>query len=634
MIIAFVMVRGRALPLRGDLLDRPVRVGSGRMSATGIVVAVVGLSAIIPAVEGAWPTAFAISGTAAMMALSVVLITGYAGQISLAQVTIAGVGALTAAWASSHGVPFLLAVLIAAGVAAGTGLVVALPALRCRGANLAVVTIGLSLCIESLVLTNPALTGGYNGYTLRPPEIFGWDINLLAHPERFDLIVSGALLLSAVVVSNVRRGRTGRRLLAIRSNERAAAVTGINVLGAKLYVFCLGSAIAGAAGALAASMYPRVDLSRYTSLGSITLLLNVVIGGSGFIASSALAGVGAGGGVFPQALANLDSRWGSVVVLASGAGALLVLVSHEHGIVDLWTVRLAALRARLPWTARRVRAVPRVGTARPSRGQATSLRIDGLSVSFGPVTAVKDVSLTVQSGEVVGLIGPNGAGKTTLIDAACGLVNSRGSVALGARQLGKLSVRARANAGLGRTFQGVELFDDMTVEENIASAAESRGIKSFLVDLVWPRRTAVPPIVSSAVEELELAPNLASYPDAMTTGKQRLVGIARSLANGPSILLMDEPTAGLDDDETAELGRLIRRLADEWGIGVLLVEHDINLVASICDRVVAMVHGEVVRDGTAAEVLTDVGVIEAYLGPGDPARGGASTAYPSTTVAT
>jgi sulfate-transporting ATPase len=629
-IVAFVMVRGRALPIRGELLDRPVRVGSGRLNVLGLVVTVLGLAALVPRLSGSWPTAFALTVTAGMVAVSIVLITGYAGQISLAQLTIAGVGALTAAWASSHGMPFLVSVLLAAATATATGLIVALPALRCRGANLAVVTIGLSLCIESLVLTNPTLIGGYAGYTLRAPTVFGAHVDLLTHPDRFGFVVSAAFVISAILVANVRRGRTGRRLLAVRSNERAAAVSGINVLTVKLYAFGLGSAISGTAGALMAYMYPRADLSGYTTLGSITLLLNVVIGGTGFIASSALAGVGAPGGVLPQVVSELDSRWGSIVTVVSGAGVLLVLASHPHGLVDVWASRADKLRRQL--RARRAPvATPHSGSSpspadRPesARGarQLTALTITDLSVSFGSVKAVRGVNLAVRSGEVVGLIGPNGAGKTTVVDAVTGLVRAHGRVALGECRIDGLAVRARTAAGISRTFQAVELFDDMTVSENIRSAAERTDNASFLLDLVWPRREPLPDVALAAVQELELNADLDAYPESMTTGRQRLVGIARALATNPAVVLMDEPTAGLDDAETAELGRLIRRLARDWGLAVLLIEHDINLVSSVCDRVVAMALGEVIGEGTPAAVLSMPAVVEAYMGPAEDSRSG------------
>ena len=627
-IVAFVVLRGRALPIRGELLDRPVRVGSGRLNVPGLIVVVVGLAILVPRLSGSWPAAFALTMTAAMVALSIVLITGYAGQISLAQLTIGGVGALTAAWASSHGVGFPVSVLLAALTAMAAGLIVALPALRCRGANLAVVTIGLSLCIESLVLTNPTLTGGYAGYTLRAPTLFGAPVDLLTHPGRFDLVVSAAFVISAILVANVRRGRTGRRLLAVRSNERAAAVSGINVLTAKLYAFGLGSAISGAAGALAVYMYPRADLSGYTSLGSITVLLNVVIGGTGYIASAAIAGIGAAGGVFPQLIAELDSRWGSVVTVVSGAGVLLVLASHPHGIVDVWATRMDGLRHRHS-LRRRPAAEPSPDThptqpPTPSRrgGQRAALTITDLSVSFGSVTAVTGVSLAVAPGEVVGLIGPNGAGKTTVVDAVTGLVRSTGTIRLGERGLERLAVRRRAGAGVSRTFQAVELFDDMTVSENIRCAAEHADNASFVVDLVWPRRSPLPDVALAAIRELELTADLDTYPESMTTGRQRLVGIARALASDPAVLLLDEPTAGLDDVETAELGRLIRRLARDWGLAVLLIEHDINLVSSVCDRVVAMALGEIIGEGTPSAVLGMPAVVEAYMGTSEAGTSG------------
>jgi sulfate-transporting ATPase len=329
-------------------------------------------------------------------------------------------------------------------------------------------------------------------------------------------------------------------------------------------------------------------------------------------------------------VSELDSRWGSIVTVVSGAGVLLVLASHPHGLVDVWASRADKLRRQL--RARRAPvATPHSGSSpspadRPesARGarQLTALTITDLSVSFGSVKAVRGVNLAVRSGEVVGLIGPNGAGKTTVVDAVTGLVRAHGRVALGECRIDGLAVRARTAAGISRTFQAVELFDDMTVSENIRSAAERTDNASFLLDLVWPRREPLPDVALAAVQELELNADLDAYPESMTTGRQRLVGIARALATNPAVVLMDEPTAGLDDAETAELGRLIRRLARDWGLAVLLIEHDINLVSSVCDRVVAMALGEVIGEGTPAAVLSMPAVVEAYMGPAEDSRSG------------
>jgi ABC-type branched-subunit amino acid transport system ATPase component len=248
-----------------------------------------------------------------------------------------------------------------------------------------------------------------------------------------------------------------------------------------------------------------------------------------------------------------------------------------------------------------------------------TLAIDDLSVRFGSVVAVQDVSLEVHPGEVVGLIGPNGAGKTTFIDAVTGFVPaSTGTMTLGGRSLDKLNATKRARLGLRRSFQSLELFEDVTVEENIRAGSDLRASRvSWLTDLFWPGHHDLPPTAVAAVREFELEPHLQETPEELPYGRRRLVGIARTVASGPSVVMLDEPAAGLDENESAELARLIRRLADERNMGVLLVEHDVGLVMSTCDRVVVIDFGGVIASGPPAQIRDDPAVRDAYLGYAD-----------------
>ena len=208
--------------------------------------------------------------------------------------------------------------------------------------------------------------------------------------------------------------------------------------------------------------------------------------------------------------------------------------------------------------------------------------------------AVDDVSMEVRPGEVVGLIGPNGAGKTTLIDAVTGFVPvSGGSIALDDRRIDRLNATQRARLGLRRSFQSLELFEDISVEENIRAGSDQRASRlSWVTDLFWPGHHDLPPTAVAAVHEFELEPHLDQTPEELPYGRRRLVGIARTVASGPSVVMLDEPAAGLDENESAELARLIRRLADERNMGVLLVEHDVSLVMSTCDRIVVIDFGQ------------------------------------------
>jgi ABC-type branched-subunit amino acid transport system ATPase component len=249
------------------------------------------------------------------------------------------------------------------------------------------------------------------------------------------------------------------------------------------------------------------------------------------------------------------------------------------------------------------------------------------------VVALDDVSVTVASGEIVGLIGPNGAGKSTLIDAISGH-NRRyqGRILLDGKPVDSASATKRARLGIGRSFQSLELFDDLTVEDNVRAGSELPAVSNYFTDLVAPRRRALSPNARAAVAEFDLGADLERMPSELPFGRRRLVGIARTVAASPRILLLDEPAAGLDDHECDELAGLLTRLAHDRGLGILLVEHNVNLVLGVSDRVIALDFGQVIAQGAAEDVRHDPAVVSAYLGgpPGDAAARPASPRQPAS----
>jgi branched-chain amino acid transport system ATP-binding protein len=233
---------------------------------------------------------------------------------------------------------------------------------------------------------------------------------------------------------------------------------------------------------------------------------------------------------------------------------------------------------------------------RDRRQGATVLRVNGLSVAFGGVHALNDVDIEVREGELVGLIGPNGAGKTTLVDAVTGFVRFTGTVELDGRDVGRMPPYQRARLGLGRTWQSTDLFDDLDVRENL-TVADGTGEVDAKLSLVG----------------LDVAGE--AMPGQLSQGQRKLVGIARALASSPRVLCLDEPAAGLDTNESQELGARLRELADR-GQSTLLIDHDMGLVLSICDRVVVLEFGRVIADDAPDVVRRDPNVISAYLGGG------------------
>ncbi len=620
-IIVVLVLRGRGLPLRGSITDRLPRVGTGRVRpGVVLVLAAAALLWIGVGASADWYAPTIISATFAIVGLSIVVLTGYTGQLSLAQFALAGIGAFAAGrLAAMQGWAFEPAILVGVLVAMVVGLLFGLPALRTRGVNLAVVTFGLGFAVFMIIFGNSDYTAKTTPGDI---SLFGIDVEPIGHARNYALVCLVFLVLAALVVANLRRGRVGRRLLAVRTNERAAAAIGVNVFEAKLYAFTLSAAIAGLGGVLLGFGYPTILFSAIFQPGaSISVLVLTVIGSAGYIAGPLVGSLLASGGLVtltasdgPTNAAIEDTAtWQQYLPLATGVILIVVLILNQNGLSERFDALTSRVRGRIPGLRPGTPdpLPPTVREAIPAR----RLVVAGLTQRFGGFTALRDVDLEVGPGEVVGLLGPNGAGKTTLIDCVSG--NNRltaGSVTWSGQDITRWAPYRRARAGLSRSFQSLELFDDLTVRENLLAAADPRDRLAYLTDLVRPGHPPLPAPVVAAVEELSLAPLLDRRAEDLSYGQRRLVAIARAVACSPSVLMLDEPAAGLDETESAELGRLVRRLADEWGMGVLLIEHDVSLVLENADRVVVLDFGHKIAEGTPAEVRTDPAVRKAYLG--------------------
>jgi sulfate-transporting ATPase len=611
-IIIVLVVRGRALPLRGEGTERPPEVGDGRVQwALVVPVLVVVFAFVVLAFTNDLLTSFTSTSAIAVIALSLVVVTGYAGQLSLAQYALAGIGAWTASkLVAEAGFPFGVALVAGVLVAIPVGVLVGLPALRTRGVNLAVATLGLALVIESQILNHPERSGGFSGINIGTPSLFGVNLDPVRYPERYAAFAFGAFCVLALLVANLRRSRAGRRLIAVRTNERAAAALGISVFGAKLYAFGLAAGIAAVGGVIIAFQRPNVVFyPTFSVFQSIFVVVYAVIGGVGYVAGALIGGVVApgnfattvGGNVFDDAQA---------VQIGLGILLIVVLVVLPNGLASLRLPSRLLARA----TRRPSRPVDLDVDAHVERVAPMSLDVHDVSVRFGGVQAVAEVSVALRPGEVVGLIGPNGAGKTTLIDAITGFVRATGRVELAGRDVSGWSARRRARGGLGRSFQSLELFESMTVYENLRAASDRRDPLAYLTGLVVPGDDPLSPTALAAVREFGLRDDLDRRPDELPYGRRRLVAIARAIAAGPSVLLLDEPAAGLGDRESEELGRLVRHLADEWGLAILMVEHDVGLVLRVCDRVTVLEEGAHLATGTPDEIRNDPRVVAAYLG--------------------
>jgi sulfate-transporting ATPase len=617
-IVVVLVVRGKALPLRSHVLERLPDLGSGVVTRWFLVVVLGSLLLLNTfAFDAKWSTAVFTTLIVGVFILSIVVLTGYAGQLSLAQYAIGGLGALMASrLVGQEHWPAELAFLAGVVFAIVVGALFAIPALRTRGVNLAVVTLGLGFAVQQVVFANQYFTGDFGSVTtIGRIRVFGWDVSSADHPDRFLVVCLGVFVVAALMVTNLRRSGWGRRLIAVRNNERAAASLGISVFGAKLYAFSVAAAIAAFAGILLAFKDSTVVYGRYDPFESINTVGNAVAGGVGWVLGAVF-----GGNLAPGGVGSIPLDWinlGSWLVTIGGVTLILIVILNPNGIASVVLTDERGPIGKLRMRSRRTPAREHLVDVAPSAVEPATLELEDLTVRFGAVVAVDEVSFRVNPREVVGLIGPNGAGKTTIVDALTGFTRpTSGRVLLnGTAMTGRSWTPARrARAGVRRSFQSLELFEEISVAENLHAGAGVQSRLSGLRDLVWPARPVLPPTAVSSAREFGLEHDLDRLPGELPYGRRRLVGIARAMASAPSVLLLDEPAAGLDDIETAELGDLVRRFADSYGMAVLLIEHDVDLVLRVCDRIVVVDFGRKIAEGTPNEIRNDPAVIAAYLG--------------------
>jgi ABC-type branched-subunit amino acid transport system ATPase component/branched-subunit amino acid ABC-type transport system permease component len=638
LILIMLVVRGRSLPLRDYFLERNPLVGSGRIRPVIAIGTFVGMFILMIFVNASWANAFASTLSGAVILLSLVVVLGYAGQISLAQGAFAGFGCYVAAEAVANGhLGFIPGLILGVLAAIPVGLLFGLPAVRTRGINLAIITLGLGSAIEFMLFDNLVYTSA-TGLNVGSANLFGWDIDAIYHPQRWACFCLVMLALAMWGVANLRRGRTGRRLLAVRNNERAAAALGINVRSAKLYAFSLGAGIAALGGVLTYFAQPSVVMSTISNSASPTDVAQSVIGGVGFITGPFLGAQLSPGGIGQQLLNDIfSSSVANYLQTFSGVLLLLTILLAPDGTAELnlrqWRAQARSKRSivmkRIFRPEDEARPVDLDSSGELERVAPKGLVVQDITVRYGGVVACNSVSLAIAPGQVVGLIGPNGAGKTSLIDAIAGFVRpAGGSITFDGKDITATSPMQRSRIGLSRTFQSLELYSDMTVLDNLRTAFEPQDAMSAFTDLFWPRTPPIPATAAAAIREFDLEPHLHTLVENLSYGHRRLLAAARAVAASPSVLLLDECAAGLSEAQSQELATLVRRLADVWGMGILVIEHDVNFVMNICDEIVVLDFGRKIAHGTPAEVRSNPAVIAAYLGEPEDETGADHRAEP------
>ena len=564
-----------------------------------------------------------------ILALGLALTMGAAGQVNLAQVAFFGVGAYGSAILTTHGWPFWGAAVVAVIAAAVVGLVVSIPALRVQSHYLGIVTLGLSLAFTNIV-TNSALTGQADGLnSLVVPPMFGLH---LSSDYVYYYVEIVALAMCLAWAAFVVRTRLGRRFRAMRDDPLAAASIGAEIPYLRITAFVLGAVFGGVAGVLYAGLIRYVSPASFSLSSMFFVLAGFIIGGR----FSLLGAVG--GAIFLVLLREELSNYEAYAQILYGGLVVVIVVFAPTGLVGIVPSVTKLIKNRTKrhpdshavlldessstrLGAQSYRSV-RSSDDVPIQGVADSspaLLVDHLSKRFRGLTALDDVDLVVPVGQIRGIVGPNGSGKTTLFNVISGIYTPTSGTTeiFGLRTTRATSYRL-ARHGVARTFQNLRLFGRLTVRDNVLVALDqSRTVWAWRY-LLWPfgvlRGDAIMRQEADALLGLYGLSEVAdSLPGVLSYGTQRRVEIARAMARRPRILLLDEPAAGLNGQEMHQLAEIVRDVRAS-GVTVVLIEHNMGLVMSLCDQVTVLANGRVIADNVPEVVAYDHAVIAAYLG--------------------
>lgn len=538
--------------------------------------------------------------TASIAVLGLGVVTGSAGIIALSQLTFAAIGAWVVVWSSLNEVPGGFVVwLIGGAIAAGlAGVIIGLPALRLRGVNLAVVTLGFAAAFDVL-LTQTQFPGQSEGAIVSRPELFSSDREYFF----FSMIV---LIVCALVVFWLQHSRIGSSWKSVAFSERGTAAVGQSVRSAKLSAFAVSAALGGVSGGLLAAQVGIPYAASFTPIQSLALYILAVMSGAYLIDMAIF------GGILWVLVPELLKRWG---------------IPQDWGFVIFGLLGIQAItsRANLGETLRRAfkrrskkqvvnsheSAFAEVGTsvldvfAEPeaadpiSADAAPVLEVRNLGVQFGALKALDDVSLQVRPRSIMGLIGPNGAGKSTFVDAVSGfLPQHTGTVLLDGQDITKLSPVVRARKGLRRTFQQDRVPPGLTVEAYVRFVTRRRIDHDELRDALAFLGCPAPEEKLSNVD----------------VGTRRLIEVAAAALSKPKVMILDEPAAGLSHEEHLLFGQRLSRIPSRFDTAIVIIEHDLDLVRTVCTEITVLDFGRVLAQGAQQNVLNDPAVIAAYMG--------------------
>ena len=572
---------------------------SGTPLSALLVVAVVIIAAGF-ALSSYWQYVGAIGAAEAIFGLSIGLVYGQAGMLSLCQPAIGAIGAWTVAYLSGEmgWVPLPWSLFIGAIIAIPIGLAAGMPALRLRRVNLAIVTLGVVIVIYTVAQAGQVAGSQESAYVKTPT----W--NLAGYMGLYLLCWLSFTLLAALTIV-LRRSRWGLSWLAIARSERAAAAMGVSVTRAKLTAFAVAAFLAAWAGGLLVAGFGSADPSNFDPVVVLTLFALAVMMGAGYWEGALALGL------FSAISSALLEQWGltpdlgtalfaigAITVLGKPDAAFSVMIRRQVAKLSSRRRRAAddeqpALRTFSPVVAN----VPATKSA-DDPGRPLALAISNLTVNFGAVRALDDVSLTVPYGEVVGLVGPNGAGKSTLVDATTGFLAAySGTVQVDGAQIDALAAHKRARI-VRRTFQQDRTIGELTAEGYLRLGAAPGTTAKQIQEII----------------EFVGCGNTATPLHSLDVRLRRLLMIGACLTGRPKVILVDEPAAGLSAEESIDLAARLVEIPERFGCGLLVIEHDMELVRLLCTSLVVLDFGKVIASGPTAEVLARADVAAAYLG--------------------
>ncbi|MCW2751031.1 MAG: branched-chain amino acid transporter ATPase/permease [Aeromicrobium sp.] len=588
---------------------RRLRLGMGAIVLVGL--------ALVPQFVDLKIVYWTIALSQVVLFLALGLLVRTAGMVSLCTTAFAAIGAIAfSQLAVDHGVPWVLALLLAGLVAVPVGAIVAIPSIRLSGLFLALATLGFGLMVERLLYPrNWMFTTLTQGREVPRPSFGQSD-------EGYYYVSLAVVVITVIVMVLIHEGRLGRILRGLSESPVAVSTLGLNTNVTRVIVFCIAAFFTAIGGVLYGGVVHSASGADryYQSFTSLTLLAVLALAPFREPWYAVFAGVT---GVLPGYFTGADTtNWlnlifGFFAVQVALSGGPIGMPMKLRGVFDRVGGRRVA--DELPASRSPVEAsIPIRRPAATGNDGDNGLRVDSLSVRFGGLTAVDQLSLHAPMNRVTGLIGPNGAGKTTTFNSCSGLNRPReGKVLFQGEDISRLSPGARARRGLGRTFQVMQLCESLTVFDNVALGRESSQAGARLLSQLAARpadRQAREIAAQEAIEVCGIGHLAGSQAGALSTGQRRLVELARCLAGPFDLLLLDEPSSGLDRDETVHFGTVLSRIVAERGCGILLVEHDISLVMQVCKYIYVLDFGSLIFEGDSDAVAASPRVQAAYLG--------------------